>query len=61
MDGVHARAGCEKTAPPGEEVIDTCIKRKQESFELLLLYKSGDDLLSHKSLQYQRPNIDEGD
>ena len=42
------------TAPPGEEVINTYIKRKQESFELLLLYKSGDDLLSHKSLQYHR-------
>ena len=46
--------GATQAPSPGEEVIDTCIKRKQESFELLLLYKSGDDLLSHKSLQYHR-------
>ena len=30
------------TPSPGEEVINTYIKRKQESFELLLLYKSGE-------------------
>ena len=46
--------GATEAPSPGEEVIDTGIKRKQESFELLLLYKSGDDLLSHKCLQYHR-------
>ena len=46
--------GATQAPSPGEEVIDSCIKRKQESFELLLLYKSGDDLLSHKCLQYHR-------
>ena len=45
----HTAWGAIKTPSPGEEGIDTYIKRKQESFELLLLYKSGDDLLSHKA------------
>ena len=53
--------GAPQAPSPGEEVIDSCIKKKQESFELLLLYKSGDDLLSHKCLQYHRPKIEEGD
>jgi hypothetical protein len=44
MDGVHARAGCEKTAPPGEKGIDTCICKKTSPFGTRLFIKSGDDL-----------------
>ena len=61
MDGVHARAGCEKTAPPGEKGIDTCICKKTSPFGTRLFIKSGDDLLSHKCLQYHRPKPNKGD
>ena len=36
--------------------IGTYIKIKQESFELLLLYKSGDDLLSYDIYSTSGPN-----
>ena len=37
-----------KTAPPGEKGIDTCICKKTSPFGTRLFIKSGDDLLSHK-------------
>ena len=60
-DFALCRAGCDRTALPGEEVIDTYICKKTSPFGTRLFIKSGDYLLSHKSLQYHRPKLNEGD